>query len=153
VKKTTPLVSSSAHFQLPGSCQSYQSIHGQEFPALENPKKWYFAAGIRSGIPELMFAGGLPLGSLQGVHFLYGFLGFFLDDMRSQVAVPVGPLGIGVGAGDAEFPGGENLHAFAAFAFLDDRIALSTVITAPLLGHEGAIHANFDYLADHFATS
>ena len=96
-----------------------------------------------------MFAGGLPLGSLQGVHFLYGFLGFFLDDMRSQVAVPVGPLGIGVGAGDAEFPGGENLHAFAAFAFLDDRIALSTVITAPLLGHEGAIHANFDYLANH----
>jgi hypothetical protein len=103
--------------------------------------------------PELMFAGGLPFGSLQGVHFLYGFLGFFLDDMRSQVAVPVGPLGFRVGAGDAEFPGGENFHAFAAFAFLDDRIALSTVITAPLLGHEGAIHANFDYLADHFATS
>jgi len=100
-----------------------------------------------------MFAGGLPLGSLQGVHFLHGFLGFFLDDMRSQVAVPVGPLGIGVGAGDAEFPGGENLHAFAAFAFFDDWIALSTVITTPLLRHEGAIQANFDYLADHFATS
>jgi len=70
--------------------------------------------------------------------------------MGGQVAVPAGPFGIGIGAGDAEFPGGENLYALAAFASLDDGIALSSVITAPLLGHEGAIHANFDYLADHF---
>ena len=70
--------------------------------------------------------------------------------MSGKVTVPDGPFRFGVRAGDAEFPCGENFHAFAAFAFFDDWIALSTVITAPLLGHEGAIQANFDYLADHF---
>jgi hypothetical protein len=96
-----------------------------------------------------MFPGGFPFRSLQGIHFLHGFGGFFFDDVGGEIAVPAGPFGFGVGAGDAKFPGGENLYAFAALALLDDGIALPTVITAPLLGHEGAIHANFDYLADH----
>jgi hypothetical protein len=136
-------------FQLPGSCQSYQSILGQEFPALENLQKPQ--RDNRAEInPGLMLPGGFPLRGFQGVHFLHGFLGFFLDDMGGQVAVPAGPFGIGIGTGDAEFPAGENLYALAAFASLDDGIALSPVITAPLLGHEGAIHANFDYLTDHF---
>ena len=97
-----------------------------------------------------MLPGGFPFRGLQWVHFLHGFLGFFLDDMGGQVAVPAGPFGIGVGAGDAEFPGGKYCHPFAALAFFNDGIAFSTIITAPLLGHEGAIHANFDYLANHF---
>jgi hypothetical protein len=70
--------------------------------------------------------------------------------MGCQVAVPAGPFGIRVGAGEAEFSGGEYFHAFAPFAFFDDGIALPAVITAPLLGHEGAIDADFDYLAIHF---
>ena len=97
-----------------------------------------------------MFPGGLPLRSFQGVDFLHRFLGFFLNDVRGKVAVPAGPFRFRIGAGDAELPGGENFYPFTAFAFFDDGIALSTVITAPLLGHEGAIHANFDYLAIHF---
>ncbi len=100
-----------------------------------------------------MFPRGFAFGSLQGIHFLHGFCGFFLDDVGGQIAVPAGPFGFGVRAGDAEISGGESLHALAAFALLDDGIAFPTVITAPLLGHEGAIHANFDYLADHVGTS
>jgi hypothetical protein len=97
-----------------------------------------------------MLPGGFPLRSFQGVHFLHGFLGFFLDDMGGQVAVPAGPFGFGVRTGDAEFTRGENLYALAAFAFFDDGITLPAIVAAPLLGHEGAIHANFDYLAIHF---
>jgi hypothetical protein len=136
-------------FQLPGSCQSYQSIHGQEFPALENLQKPWSDNRAETNL-GLMFPGGFPLRGFQGIHFLHGFLRFFLDDMGGQVAVPVGPFGFGVRAGDAEFPGGKYFHAIAAFAFFDDGIALPPVITTPLLGHEGAIHANFDYLAIHF---
>ena len=37
--KKLPISLASFIFQLPGSCQSYQSILGQEFPELENLKK------------------------------------------------------------------------------------------------------------------
>jgi hypothetical protein len=99
----------------------------------------------------LLFAGRFPLGGFQRVHFFNGNLHLFPDHMGAQVAVAAGPFRFRVRAGDAKFPGGENLYAFAALAFFDDGIALPTVITAPLLGHEGAFHANFDYLTDHFS--
>jgi hypothetical protein len=97
-----------------------------------------------------MFASGRPFRGLQGIHFLDGFLRLLLDHMGRQVAVPAGPLGFRVGASNAEFPLRKNFYALTPFALFDDGIALSAVITAPLLGHEGAIHANFDYLANHF---
>jgi hypothetical protein len=97
-----------------------------------------------------MFAGRFSFRGLQGVHFFNRFLRLFLDHMSRQVAVPASPLGIRVGASNAEFSGGKDLYSVTTFAPLNNGIALSTIITAPLLGHEGAIHANFDYLANHF---
>jgi hypothetical protein len=100
-----------------------------------------------------LFPGRFPFGSFQGVNSFDNFRGFFSDDVCRQIAVSGRPFCCRVRASDAVLPRGKNNCTLAALAAIYNRIAFPPVEGAPLLAHEGALPADFNYLANHFPTS
>jgi hypothetical protein len=100
-----------------------------------------------------LFPGGFPFGSFQGVNGFDDFRGFFSNDMRGQIAVSGGPFCCRVRASDAVLPCGKYNRPLAALAAIYNRITFPPVERAPLLAHEGALPAHFNYLANHLPTS
>jgi len=100
-----------------------------------------------------LFPGSFPFGSFQGVYSFDNFRGFFSNDVCSQIAVSSRPFCCRVRASDAVLASWKYNNSLATLAAIYNRVTFPSVEGAPLLGHEGAIPAHFNHLANHLPTS